>query len=140
MSVTTQAIADFVCWLSAPSWQKDKVVIGLSLRPTNEQVTLIYGARKALQIMERLPRNSERRTRAIGECRALFDRILGQCAYQDRPKPNAQVDISREELPALSQAASLLIEFNILKVDEANRMASQNKQRWADRGQGRGNR
>lgn len=137
MSVTTEDIRDFVIWLAAPPWQADKMAIGIHLRPTEEQVTLIYGARKALQIMERLPRNSDSRSADIAECRALFDRMLGQCAYENRPKPNAEVDINREDLPALGRAATYLVEFAILKAEEKARDAFAAKQKWA-RGRSKG--
>lgn len=137
MSVTTDDIRDFVLWLAAPPWQEDKEANWIKLLPTAEQVTMIYGARKALQIMERLPRNSDARAEDIANCRALFDRMLGQCAYENRPKPNAEVDINREDLPSLGRAATYLVEFAILKADEAKRDAAMSKQRYARRQGGR---
>lgn len=138
MTVTPEAIADFICWLAAPPWQEDKVAVDVHLRPTAEQVTMIYGARKALQIMERLPRNSDTREADIAACGALFDRMLGQCAYENRPKPNAEVDINTEDIPVLGRAATYLVEFSILKDDEAKKKASFNKQKYADRGRDKG--
>lgn len=138
MTVTPEAIAELIVWLAAPPWQEDREANWVKLLPTAEQVTMIYGARKALQIMAKLPRNSDARAEDIESCRALFDRMLGQCAYENRPKPNAEVDISREDLPALGRAATYLVEFSILKADEAKKEASFRKQRYAERGKDRG--
>lgn len=139
MSITPEQIADFIVWLAAPPWQKDKEANWVKLLPTADQVTMIYGARKALQIMARLPRNSDARAEDIEACGVLFDRMLGQCAYENRPKPNAEVDLEKDDLPVLSRAATYLVEFAILKADEAKKEASFNKQKWGDRAQRRGN-
>ena len=131
MSITTEDIRDFVLWLASPPWLEDREINWINLKPTEEQVKLIYGARKALQIMERLPRNSDERSEDIAKSRALFDRMLGQCAYENRPKPDAEVDIERSDLPALGRAATYLVEFTILKADEAAKESARKRQNWA---------
>lgn len=136
MTVTPKAIAEFVCWLAEPSSQEGKVVVDIYLRPTAEQVTMVYGALKALTILGGLASNSDARDADIERCRALFERMLGQCAYENRPKPDATIDINNEDLPALRKAADYLIEFQLRKEieDEAD------KRRTANRGTYRGSR
>lgn len=134
MSVTPKKIADFVTWLARPSTQPGKVVIEIYIRPTDEQVTMVYGALKALTILGGLASNSDARDADIERCRVLFERMLGQCAYENRPKPDATIDVNTEDLPALRKAADYLIEFQLRKEmeDEAD------KRRTANRGMTRG--
>jgi hypothetical protein len=129
MTVTPKIIADFVCWLAEPPTQEGKVAIDIYLKPTAEQVTLLYGAWKALTIMEKLAGNSDDREEAIGQSRALFERLLGQCAYEKKPKPDATIDINTEDLPALRRAAVYLTEFQFRKLmeDEADARRSANR-------------
>lgn len=133
MSVTPKTIAEFVIWLAAPPSQEGKAVIDIYLKPTAEQVTLLYGAWKALTILEKLASNSDARTEAIGQSRALFERLLAQCAYEKKPKPDATIDINNEDLPALRQAAHYLIEFQLRKqiedADDARRSANRGSYR-----------
>ena len=128
MTVTPTTICDFVTWLAAPPREKDRVVIDIYLKPTAEQVTLLYGAWKALTILEKLATNSDARSEAIGQSRALFERLLGQCAYEKKPKPDATIDINTEDLPALRRAAIYLTEFQLRKQmedgDDARRSAN----------------
>lgn len=142
MKITTEHIRDFVLWLAAPPlegvWSDDepREIESIHLRPTDEQITMLYAARKALLIMEGVRTNSVERAEDIAACRALFDRMLGQCAYENRPKPNAEVDINKEDIPALGRAATHLVEFAILKKIEALEAERRSQQAWSRR-QGR---
>jgi hypothetical protein len=134
MTITPAKIADFVIWLASPPWQPDRQAVEIYLKPTEEQVKMLYGAWKALSILERLAGNSDAREADIGRARDLFERMVAQCAYENRPKPDATVDINTEDLPALQSAATYLVEFQLRKeIEDAD-----DKRRTANRGTYRG--
>lgn len=136
MTVTAETIANFVCRLAYAPEREGLVVTAAWFALTEEQVTMLYGARKALGIMEGLANNSVKRDGELAACREVIEQLLEQCAEGNKPKPDPQISVRREQIDALGRAATYLIEFQLRKQmeDEAD------KRHQANRGKYRGSR